>query len=137
MILLGTFSAIAFGLIHVRYSLALGVFAGLANIVPIVGPIASAVLASTVAAFDSWNKAAGVVLFYVVYQQVENAFLTPKIMKSTVDLPALAVIIALAIGGKLAGIIGALIAVPTAALIGVIVDEYLIGRAPGDAQVDD
>jgi predicted PurR-regulated permease PerM len=128
MILLGTSSAIAFRLMHVRYALALGVFAGLANIVPIVGPIASAALACSVAAFDSWNKVAEVILFYVVYQQVENAFLTPKIMKSTVELPALAVIIALAVGGTLAGIVGALIAVPTTALIGVILDEYVIRR---------
>jgi predicted PurR-regulated permease PerM len=137
MVLLGVFSAIAFQLMHVRYALALGVFAGLANIVPIVGPIASAVLASTVAAFDSWNKVAEVILFYVVYQQVENAFLTPKIMKSTVNLPALAVIIALAIGGKLAGIVGALIAVPTAALLGVLIDEYLVRREPATPLVDD
>ena len=134
MVLLGTTSAIAFHFMHVRYSLALGVFAGLANIVPIVGPIASAVIASTVAAFDSWSKAGAVILFYVIYQQIENAFLTPKIMKTTVDLPALAVIIALAIGGKLAGIVGALVAVPTAALIGVIIDEYLIQRSPKDQQ---
>jgi len=128
MILLGTASAITFRLLDVRYSLALGVFAGLVNIVPVVGPIAAAALATSVAAFDSWNKAAGVLIFFVVYQQLENAFLTPKIMKSTVDLPALAVIIALAIGGKLAGVVGALVAVPTAALIGVLADEYLVHR---------
>lgn len=130
MFLLGAGSAIAFRLMHVRYALALGVFAGLANIVPIVGPIAAALLATTVAAFDSWGKAGGVIVFYICYQQLENAFLTPKIMKSTVDLPALAVIIALAIGGKLVGVVGALIAVPTAALIGVLIDEYLIQRIP-------
>jgi predicted PurR-regulated permease PerM len=52
-----------------------------------------------VAAFESWGKVAGVLGFCFVYQQVENAFLTPKIMKTRVDLPPLAVIIALAIGG--------------------------------------
>ena len=75
-------------------------------------------------------KAAGVLIFYVVYQEIENAFLTPKIMKSTVDLPALAVIIALALGGSIAGVLGALVAVPTAALIAVIMsrrDHYLVG----------
>jgi predicted PurR-regulated permease PerM len=81
-----------------------------------------------VAAFDSWGKAAGVLIFYVVYQQLENAFLTPKIMKSTVDLPALAVIIALALGGSIAGILGALVAVPTAALVAVIIDEYVVKK---------
>ncbi len=128
MFILGAASSITFALLHVRYALALGVFAGLANIVPVVGPIVSATLAFSVAAFDSWNKALGVLVFYVIYQQIENAFLTPRIMKSTVDLPALAVIIALAIGGKLAGIVGALVAVPTAAMIGVIIDEYLVKK---------
>jgi predicted PurR-regulated permease PerM len=79
-----------------------------------------------VAAFDSWSKAIAVLVFYLIYQQIENAYLTPKIMKTTVDLPALAVIIALTIGGSLAGILGALVAVPTAALIAVIVDEYVV-----------
>ncbi len=128
MVILGTASSITFRLLHVRYPLALGVFAGLANIVPVVGPLASATIATSVAAFDSWNKAFGVLIFYVIYQQAENAFLTPRIMKSTVDLPALAVIIALAVGGKLAGIVGALVAVPTAALLGVLVDEYLVKK---------
>lgn len=128
MLILGTTSSITFRLLHVRYPLALGVFAGLANIVPVVGPLASATLATSVAAFDGWNKALGVLIFYAIYQQTENAFLTPKIMRSTVDLPALAVIIALAIGGKLAGVVGALVAVPTAALIGVLVDEYLVRK---------
>lgn len=126
MALLGTASGITFGLLHVKYAFALGVFAGLANIIPIIGPILSAVLATSVAAFDSWTKAGAVIVFYTVYQQLENAFLTPKIMKSTVNLPALTVIIALAIGGTLAGVAGALVAVPTAALIAVLVDEYVV-----------
>jgi predicted PurR-regulated permease PerM len=100
----------------------------MANIVPIIGPIVSVGLAVIVAAFDSWTKALGVLIFYLVYQQLENAFLTPKIMKSTVDLPALAVIIALAMGGSMAGVLGALVAVPTAALIAVIIDEYVVKR---------
>lgn len=126
MLILGSLSAIVFGLLKVKYFYALAVFAGLANIVPIIGPVISVSLAAIVAAFDSWTKAAGVILFYIVYQQLENAYLTPRIMKSTVDLPALAVIIALSIGGALAGILGALVAVPTAALIAVIVDEYIV-----------
>jgi predicted PurR-regulated permease PerM len=126
MLILGSLSTVVFGIMHVKYFYALGVFCGLANIVPIIGPIISVGLAAVVAAFDSWTKALGVVGFYLIYQQIENAFLTPKIMKSTVDLPALSVIIALAIGGALAGILGALVAVPTAALIAVILDEYVV-----------
>ena len=65
-------------------------------------------------------------IFYLVFQQFESGFLTPRIMKSTLDLPPLAVIIALSIGGALAGILGALVAVPTAALVAVLADEYLV-----------
>jgi predicted PurR-regulated permease PerM len=128
MLVLGTSSAIALGLLRIKYSYALSVFAGLANIVPIIGPIISVILAGIVAAFDSWWKLLGVVIFYFVYQQVENAFLAPRIMKSTLNLPPLAVIIALSLGGALAGVLGALIGVPTAALVAVILDEYVVRR---------
>jgi predicted PurR-regulated permease PerM len=126
MLILGSLSAIVFGLLRIKYFYALAVFAGLANIVPIVGPLASLSLAAIVAAMDSWEKVVGVIVFYAVYQQVENAFLTPRIMRSTLDLPPLAVIVALSIGGALAGVPGALVAVPTAALVAVIIDEYLV-----------
>jgi predicted PurR-regulated permease PerM len=85
-------------------------------------------VASVVALFDSPTKLVGVLAFFAVYQQLETAFLTPRIMKTTVDLPPLAVIIALSIGGALAGVLGALVAVPTAALCAVLIDEYLVKR---------
>jgi predicted PurR-regulated permease PerM len=131
MVILGSLSLIVFGLLHVKYYYALAVFCGLANIVPIIGPLVSVGLAVLIAAFDSWTKAAGVLIFYLIYQQLENAFLTPKIMKSTVDLPALAVIVALVLGGSIAGVLGALVAVPTAALVAVIVDEYVVKQSAG------
>jgi predicted PurR-regulated permease PerM len=135
MLILGCTSAIVFGLLRIKYFYALAVFAGLANIVPVVGPVASVILAATVAGLDSWTKLAGVLIFYFVYQQIENAFLTPRIMKSTVDLPPLAVIIALSLGASLAGILGALVAVPTAALVAVLLDEYLVKPHREEAQV--
>ena len=130
MLILGSSSMIVFGLLHIKYFYALSVFAGIANIIPIVGPVATVLLAGTVAAFQSWGKLAGVLIFYVVYQEVEHAYLTPTIMRTTVNLPPLAVIIALAIGGALFGILGALIAVPTAAVIAVLVEEYLVQSSP-------
>jgi predicted PurR-regulated permease PerM len=130
MLILGCSSALAFGLLKVKYSYALAVLTGLANIVPIAGPLFTIVLAGAVAAIDSFGKLIGVLVFYAVYQQVENTFLTPNIMHSTVDLPPLAVIVALILGGSLAGIVGALVAVPTAALIAVLLDEYLVYHDP-------
>jgi predicted PurR-regulated permease PerM len=111
----------------------LAVFTGLANIIPIIGPIISLAVGVAVAAFDSWSKMAGVLIFFAIYQQLENAIFTPRIMKATVGLPSLAIIVALAIGGELGGFLGVLVAVPSAAIICELADEYLI-RSKSKAQ---
>lgn len=128
MLSVGICSGVVFGFLHLRYYYVLAAFAALCNIVPVVGALASLIFASTIAAFDSWHKFLGVLIFYAIYYQLESAFLTPRIMKSTVDLPPLGVITALLIGGAMAGILGALVAVPTAALVAVIIDEYLVHK---------
>jgi predicted PurR-regulated permease PerM len=128
MLILGVSSFIVFGMLKLKYFYALAVFSGLANIIPIIGPVAAVTLASVVALVDSPAKVLGVLGFYIIYQQLETAFLTPRIMKTTVDLPALAVIISLSLGGALAGVLGALVAVPTAALCAVLIDEYLVKK---------
>lgn len=126
MLILGVLSGVVYTLLGIRYAAGLAVFTGLANIVPILGPLVSITLAALSAALDSWVKVGAVLAFYAIYQQIENGFLTPRIMKATVDLPALAVVIALLIGSELAGLLGGLVAVPSAALIAVFVDEYLL-----------
>ncbi len=128
MLILGISSTVVFGILHVRYFFLLGVLMGLLNIIPIAGGVITICLAATVAAFDSWAKMGGVFAFYAVYANVENAFLTPRIMKSSVDLMGLTVLIALLLGTALAGIVGALVAVPTAALIAVLLDEYFVQK---------
>jgi predicted PurR-regulated permease PerM len=130
MLILGVSAGISFALMKVKYAVFLGVMAGLLNIVPFAGPFTSFVMSSTVALLDSWPKFFGVVAFYFLYQQIENAILLPKIMKYSVDLPPLAVIISLALGAALAGVVGALIAVPTAAVLGVLLDEYFVRFKP-------
>jgi predicted PurR-regulated permease PerM len=126
MLVLGVSAGVSFWLMHVKYALFLGVMAGLLNIVPFAGPFTSFVLSSTIAGLDSWAKFLGVVAFYFLYQQFENAYLYPKVMRYSVDLPPLSVIIALSLGAALAGVIGALVAVPTAAVLGVLLDEYFV-----------
>jgi predicted PurR-regulated permease PerM len=83
-------------------------------------------LAALVAAIDSWGKLLGVLIFYLVYQQVENAYLTPKIMESQLEIASSAILVALIIGAELAGTAGALVAVPTAVLISALLDEYVV-----------
>jgi predicted PurR-regulated permease PerM len=79
-----------------------------------------------VAAIDSWGRVLGIAIFYFIYLQVENSYLTPRIMKSSVNLPGLAILISLLFGSALAGIPGALVSVPTAVLVSVLVDEFLV-----------
>ena len=136
MLILGVCSTIAFGFLHVRYFILLGVLMGLFNIIPIAGGVITICLVAIVAAFDSWTKMAGVLTFYLVYVNVENAFLTPRIMRSSVDLMGLTVLIALLLGTALAGIVGALVAVPTAALISVLLNEYAVRQESADSPDD-
>ena len=126
MLILGLSSTIVFALLHVRYFFLLGSLMGIFNIIPVVGGLITILLAAAAAALDSWSKMAGVLIFYLVYTQVENGYLTPKIMKTSVNLMGLTVLTALLMGTALAGIVGALVSVPTAALVAVFVQEYLV-----------
>jgi predicted PurR-regulated permease PerM len=128
MLIMGVCSTIAFGLLHVRYFFLLGVLMGLFNIIPVAGAIVTVTLVALIAALDSWTKMAGVLIFYLIYVNIENAYLTPRIMRSSVNLMGLTVIIALLIGTALAGVVGALVAVPTAALIAVLMEEYMVKK---------
>jgi predicted PurR-regulated permease PerM len=126
MLILGVTSTIVFVLLHVRYAYALGVIMGLFNIVPVAGAMVSVSLVVIVAALDSWGRVAGVLIFYFIYLQIENTWLTPRIMRTQVNLAGLTILIALLIGSALAGVIGAMVAVPTAVLIAVILNEYAV-----------
>jgi predicted PurR-regulated permease PerM len=126
MLILGVSSTIVFRLLHVRYAYALGVIMGLFNLVPVIGAMISVSLVLLVAAIDSWGRVLGVLIFYAVYAQVETSYLTPRIMRTSVDLASLAVIIALLLGSAIAGVIGAMVAVPTAVLVAVLLNEYLV-----------
>jgi|SRR6185437_11970261 len=128
MLILGVCSTTVYALLHIRYAYALGVLTGLLNIIPVLGAAISIVLALLVAALDSWTKVVGIAVFYIVYEQVENSYLTPRIMRSRVNLPGLSIIVALLFGFGLAGVEGALVAVPTAVLVSELVGEYLVWK---------
>ncbi|HEY3703874.1 MAG TPA: AI-2E family transporter [Terracidiphilus sp.] len=126
MLILGLASTVTYSLLHIRYAYALGFLTGLLNIVPVIGAAVCVGLALLVAAIDSWGRVLGVIIFYVIYINVENSFLTPRIMKSSVDLPGLSILVGLVVGSELAGVVGALVSVPTAVLVSVLLDEYLV-----------
>jgi len=128
MLILGLASTVVYVSLHVRYASALGVLTGLLNIIPVLGAAVCIVLALLAAAVDSWGRVLGVGIFYLCWLWLENSFLTPRIMKSSVDLPGLAIIVALLLGSELQGVVGALVSVPTAVLVAELVNEYLVSR---------
>ena len=128
MLIMGVTSTIVYLFLHVRYAYALGVLTGLFNIIPVLGAAICIVLALFVAAIDSWGRVIGVAAFYLIYIQIENSFLTPRIMKKSVGLPSLAILVALVVGSALEGILGAMVSVPTAVLVAVLLDEYLVHK---------
>jgi predicted PurR-regulated permease PerM len=107
----------------VPYYYVLALIAGIGELIPVVGPILAAIPALAVAATVSWEKALFVLIFFVIQQQVENHVLVPKIMERQVGVSAVTVIVALLLGGNLLGIVGAILAVPTAAIIQVVFNE--------------
>jgi predicted PurR-regulated permease PerM len=126
MLILGVSSTIVFALLRIRYAYALGVIMGLFNIIPVAGAMISMSLVVLIAALDSWARVLGVTIFFLVYLQVENTWLTPRVMRTHVDLAGLTILIALLIGSSLAGIIGAMVSVPTAVLVAVVLKEYAV-----------
>jgi predicted PurR-regulated permease PerM len=130
MLILGLASTIVYLSLGIRYAYALGVLTGLLNVIPVLGAAVSIVLVMSVAAIDSWGRVAGVAIFYLIYIQIENSYLVPRIMQTSVNLPGLAILVSLLFGFGLAGVLGGLVAVPTAVLVAVLLDEYLVWKEP-------
>jgi len=120
---IGGTAAIGLGLMRVPYFYVLALIAGIGEMIPIVGPLLAAIPAIAVAATVSPAMVVGVIIFFVVQQQFENHVLVPKVMERQVGVSPVTVISALLIGGSLLGVVGAILAVPTAAILQVIIQE--------------
>lgn len=128
MAVVGALSTVALYLIGVPGALLLGIFSGLAAFVPILGSIAGAVPPLLLAfAGNPWDVL-WVALAYVVIQQIESNLLTPLVMQQAVSLHPVVVIGAVTLLGTAFGILGALLAVPAAVVVGVLVDELWFKR---------
>lgn len=121
---IGLFSGVAMAIVGVPYALTLGVWAGFFEVIPYIGPIIGAVPAVLIALFISPVKALIVLIIYVVIQQLEAHILVPRIMQKAVGLSPVVVILALLIGGKLMGVVGAILAIPIAAILSVIANDW-------------
>jgi predicted PurR-regulated permease PerM len=111
--------------VGVPYAVALGLLVAILDLIPLAGATIAAIIVSTVAFLDSTTSGVIVLVFFVVYQQIENQVLQPIVYGRTVQLSPLAVLIAVLIGAELAGVIGALAAIPVAGTIQVILVDWL------------
>lgn len=133
--ILGTFYALALLLVGLQFGLAIGLFAGLISFIPFIGSIFGGALSIGVALFQFWDDPFMILLVAAIFlggQAVEGNFLTPKLVGGSVGLHPVTLMFALSAFGALLGFTGLLIAVPTAAAIGVLgrfaLDQYMQGR---------
>ncbi|HWW74814.1 MAG TPA: AI-2E family transporter, partial [Pyrinomonadaceae bacterium] len=127
-LLIGSLCTAAFAIFGVRYALVLGVAAGMLEFIPLLGPVVVAVLAGTVAGFDSATKSLGVLLFLGVLRIVQDYVLYPRIIGSGIHLHPLAVILAILAGHELAGVAGIFLAIPVIAVMTVTYRHWLEHR---------
>ncbi|MGW2822647.1 AI-2E family transporter [Streptomyces sp. NPDC001443] len=112
----------------VPYPAALGIFTALMDLIPIVGSTLAGIVVSLVALSVSLPIAIATAVFYIVFRLAEDYLIVPKAMKFAVDVHPLVTILAVLVGGALLGIIGALVAIPAAAAVGLVLDEYVFPK---------
>jgi predicted PurR-regulated permease PerM len=126
--IIGSTAAIGLGLLGVPYFFVLAVIAAIGEVIPVVGPLLAAIPGIAVALGQSGSLGLWVTLFYLAQQQLENHILVPKLMERQVGVNAVTVIIALLIGSAVLGVVGALLAVPTAAIAQVLFQHVVLGE---------
>jgi predicted PurR-regulated permease PerM len=117
----------------VPYAVALGLLVAFLDLIPLAGATIAGIIVSLVAFLHSVPAGIVVVVFVIVYQQLENHWLQPVIYGRTVQLSPLVVLISVLIGAELAGILGALAAIPVAGSLQVIVRDQLAVRRAATA----
>jgi len=129
-VIAGVVAALTLWILHVPYALTLGVVVAIGDLVPLVGATLASILVIAVAYFAG-GTTDGIIVFVVImlYQQIENHLIQPAVYRRTVQMPALVVLIAVVTGAALLGILGALIAIPIAGTIQVVVKDLLRERA--------
>jgi predicted PurR-regulated permease PerM len=124
MIAIGILDSVVLTALGVPYALILAIWGGLVEIIPYLGPWLSIIPAFIIAYTVSPLTGLLIIIAYVIIQQLESIFLAPKILGKAVGLSPIIIILALLAGGKLAGLLGVIVAVPAAAVISVLVQEW-------------
>jgi len=122
--LIGAAIYVGLTLLNVKYALVFAFVAAILELVPIVGPVLSAVPPTIIAFLQDPSLALIVIILFIIVQQIESHIVVPLVMKSSIGISPIVVVIALLVGAKLAGIIGLLLAVPMAAVIAEFLHDY-------------
>ena len=126
---------VALSLFNVKYALSLALLAGILDIIPLFGPIIAGIIAFVFVAMDSWLKAIFILLAFVLIQQIEGNILSPVLSKKFIGLPPVLVLISLAVGAKLLGLLGAILAIPLAGILFEFLRDFLKKRKEEQAVV--
>lgn len=129
-LILGTYYALGLGLVGLNFGLVLGFIAGMVSFIPYVGALIGGALALGLALFQFWGQwpwIAAVGVIFAIGQMVEGNFLTPKLVGESVGLHPVWLLFALSVFGAVFGFVGLLVAVPMAAMIGVVI-RFALGR---------
>jgi len=125
-IIAGAVTFVGLFMLDVRYALALAAWVAFTDIIPGVGALLGAAGVAAVVAFQGGPQVVAALVLLLVYQQVENYLVAPRVMNRAIDLNPATVILALLVGGSLAGLVGALLALPLAAMAKIIVFELVV-----------
>jgi predicted PurR-regulated permease PerM len=124
----GLTTYIFLAILGLPYALALSLIVAVTALIPLIGATIGAVVVTVVAFLTGIPEGIACIVFYVIYQQLENYVIHPRIMKRTVDVQPAVTIVAALVGAALLGVIGALLAIPTAAAISLVIREVFMPR---------
>jgi predicted PurR-regulated permease PerM len=127
-VIAGSLATFVLLLLGVPYAVALGLLVGLLDLIPLVGATIAAVAVVAVGFLHSLVAGVVLIVFFIVYQQIENHILQPLVYNRTVALSPLAILVSVLIGAELGGILGALAAIPVAGAIQVLITDFLQHR---------
>jgi predicted PurR-regulated permease PerM len=111
-----------------KYAVALAFVVALLDVIPMIGATIGAVVVTAIAFAEDPKMGIACVIFYVLYQQFENYVIYPRVMSKSVDIPGAVTVIAALVGAALLGVVGALLAIPTAAAILMLTREVFVRR---------
>jgi predicted PurR-regulated permease PerM len=124
----GTTATIMLLIVGVPFALALGLVVAILDLIPLAGATIAAILVASVGFLTSVQAGIAMLVFFIVYQQIENHLLQPLVYGRTVQLSPLVVLIAILIGAEVAGVLGALSAIPVAGTLQILLVDWLTHR---------